>query len=92
MPSNGADGRRMDRGIPVKRFIVAVVMLLAGVGRVAAADMPLPQGAPVPPPIYRPAFYDWSGVYVGVNAGSVSAKPVGSISTARPATSIPTPL
>jgi outer membrane immunogenic protein len=69
MPSNGADGRRMDRGIPVKRFIVAVVMLLAGVGGVAAADMPLPQGAPVPPPIYRPAFYDWSGVYVGVNAG-----------------------
>jgi outer membrane immunogenic protein len=69
MPANEADGCRVDRGIPVKRFIVAVVMLLAGVGGVAAADMPVPQGAPVPPPIYRPAFYDWSGVYVGVNGG-----------------------
>ena len=59
----------MERGIPVKRFIVAVVMLLAGVGGVAAADMPVPGPAPAPPPIYRPGFYDWSGVYIGVNAG-----------------------
>ena len=59
----------MDQGIPVKRTIVAGVLLLAGVAGAAAADMPVPQGAPVPPLIYRPAFYDWSGVYVGVNAG-----------------------
>jgi outer membrane immunogenic protein len=59
----------VDQGIPVKRTIVAGVLLLAGVTGAAAADMPLPQGAPVPPPIYRPAFYDWSGIYVGVNAG-----------------------
>jgi outer membrane immunogenic protein len=59
----------VDQGIPVKRIIVAGVLLLAGVAGVAAADMPVPQGAPVPPPIYRPAFYDWSGVYVGVNGG-----------------------
>jgi outer membrane immunogenic protein len=69
MRADWADGFRVDRGIPVKRFIVAVVTLLAGVGGVAAADMPVPQPAPVPPPIYRPAFYDWSGVYVGVNGG-----------------------
>jgi outer membrane immunogenic protein len=59
----------VDQGIPVKRTIVASVLLLAGVAGAAAADMPLPEGAPVPPPIYRPAFYDWSGIYVGVNAG-----------------------
>jgi outer membrane immunogenic protein len=59
----------VDQGIPVKRTIVAGVLLLAGVAGAAAADMPVPQGAPVPPPIYRPAFYDWSGVYVGVNGG-----------------------
>jgi outer membrane immunogenic protein len=69
MPSNGADDRRVDQGIPVKRTIVAGVLLLAGVAGAAAADMPVPQAAPVPPPIYRPAFFDWSGVYVGVNGG-----------------------
>jgi outer membrane immunogenic protein len=59
----------VDQGIPVKRTIVAGVLLLAGVAGAAAADMPVPQVAPVPPPIYRPGFYDWSGIYVGVNAG-----------------------
>jgi outer membrane immunogenic protein len=59
----------VDQGIPVKRTFVAGVLLLAGVAGAAAADMPVPQAAPVPPPVYRPAFYDWSGVYVGVNGG-----------------------
>ncbi len=59
----------MDQGILVKRTLVAGVLLLAGVAGAAAADMPVPQAAPVPPPIYRPGFFDWSGVYVGVNAG-----------------------
>jgi outer membrane immunogenic protein len=53
----------------MKRIIVAVVALLAGVGRVMAADMPLPQAAPVPPPVYYPAYYNWSGIYLGLNGG-----------------------
>jgi outer membrane immunogenic protein len=53
----------------MKPIIVAVVALLAGVGRVMAADMPVPQAAPVPPPVYFPAYYNWSGIYLGVNGG-----------------------
>ena len=57
--------------MPMKALAFALVLSLSllGAERARAADMPLPQGAPVPPPIYRPAFYDWSGVYVGVNTG-----------------------
>jgi outer membrane immunogenic protein len=53
----------------VKPTIVAVVALLAAVGCASAADMPVPQAAPVPPPTYFPAYYNWSGVYIGVNGG-----------------------
>ena len=53
----------------MKPIIVAVVALLAGVGRVMAADMPVPQAAPVPPPVYFPTYYNWSGIYLGVNGG-----------------------
>ena len=53
----------------MKPIIVAVVALLAGVGRVTAADMPVPQAAPVPPLVYFPAYYNWSGIYLGVNGG-----------------------
>jgi outer membrane immunogenic protein len=51
----------------MKPIIFAVVAFLAGVGRVMAADMP--QAAPVPPPVYFPAYYNWSGIYLGVNGG-----------------------
>ena len=50
-------------------FALVLSLSLLGAERARAADLPLPQAAPVPPPIYRPAFYDWSGVYVGVNGG-----------------------
>ena len=53
----------------MKPIIVAVVALLAGLGRVMAADMPVPQAAPVPPLVYFPAYYNWSGIYLGVNGG-----------------------
>jgi outer membrane immunogenic protein len=53
----------------MKRIIVAIVALLACVSRVMAADMPVPQGAPVPPPTYFPAYFNWSGIYLGVNGG-----------------------
>jgi outer membrane immunogenic protein len=50
-------------------IVVAVLALLAGLGCAVAADMPVPQAAPVPPPTYYPAYYNWSGVYLGVNGG-----------------------
>ena len=52
----------------MKSIIVAVVALLAGVSRVMAADLPVPQ-APVPPPTYFPAYYNWTGIYLGANGG-----------------------
>jgi outer membrane immunogenic protein len=53
----------------MRGVIVAVIVLLASVGRVIAADMPVPQTVPVPPPFYYPAYYNWSGVYLGINGG-----------------------
>jgi outer membrane immunogenic protein len=53
----------------MKPIIVAIVALLASVGGVMAADMPVPQAAPVPPPVYFPAYFNWSGIYLGVNGG-----------------------
>jgi outer membrane immunogenic protein len=57
------------RGVAVKPIISAVGVLLAGLGYAVAADMPVPGSVPVPPPAYYPTYYNWSGVYVGVNAG-----------------------
>jgi outer membrane immunogenic protein len=56
-----------NRSIAVKSIIVAVVALFTAVGCASAADMPLPQAVPVPPPNYFPAYYNWSGVYLGIN-------------------------
>jgi outer membrane immunogenic protein len=53
----------------MKPIVVAVMMSLTGVGGAIAADMPVPQAAPVPPPTYYPAYYNWSGVYLGINGG-----------------------
>ena len=70
MPAVSAFGGSSGiRGVAVKPIIGAVGVLLAGLGYAVAADMPLPGPAPVPPPAYYPAYYNWSGVYIGVNAG-----------------------
>jgi outer membrane immunogenic protein len=53
----------------MKPIIVTVVALLASVSCVMAADMPVPQAAPVPPPTYFPAYYNWTGIYLGANGG-----------------------
>jgi outer membrane immunogenic protein len=53
----------------MKPIIIVVIALLASVSRVMAADMPVPQAAPVPPPTYFPAYYNWTGVYLGANGG-----------------------
>ncbi len=45
---------------------IAAAMVLSSAGAVLAADLP----PPPPPPIeIRDAVYDWSGAYIGVNAG-----------------------
>ena len=55
-----------DWGVLVmKKFLLASVAFAAIVGPAMAADMPV---APPPPPV---AYYDWSGAYIGFNAGSI---------------------
>jgi len=54
----------------LKKLLAIDLALSIGAGAAAfAADMTPP--APVPPPIYKApsAIYDWSGIYIGINAG-----------------------
>jgi outer membrane immunogenic protein len=51
------------------RSLVAVAALTCGLGQAAfAADMPAPM-TKAPPPAVVAALYNWTGLYVGVNAG-----------------------
>ena len=50
----------------MKKFLLASVALAAIAGPAMAADMPIK--APPPPPV---VYYDWTGAYIGFNAGSV---------------------
>ena len=52
-------------GLIMKKFLLASVAFAAIVGPAMAADMPV---APPPPPV---AYYDWTGAYIGFNAGGV---------------------
>ena len=50
----------------MKKFLLGSVGLAAMLaGPAMAADMPIK--APPPPPV---AYYDWSGAYIGFNAGT----------------------
>src|SRR4051812_2924437 len=49
----------------MKKFLLASVALAAIAGPAMAADMPIK--APPPPPV---VYYDWTGAYIGFNAGS----------------------
>ena len=48
----------------MKKFLLASVAFAAIAGPAMAADMPV---APPPPPV---VYYDWTGAYIGFNAGS----------------------
>ena len=48
----------------MKKFLLASVAFAAIAGPAMAADMPVP---PPPPPV---VYYDWTGAYIGFNAGS----------------------
>jgi outer membrane immunogenic protein len=59
----------------MRRVLFAGVFMLAAGGQALAADLPEPE-APPPPrapatyiPVAPPAFYNWSGVYFGINGG-----------------------
>jgi outer membrane immunogenic protein len=52
-------------GLAMKKFLLASVAFAAIAGPAMAADMRLP---PPPPPV---VYYDWTGAYIGFNAGSV---------------------
>src|SRR3954470_7777474 len=49
----------------MKKFLLASVAFAAIAGPAMAADMPI---APPPP---APIYYDWTGAYIGFNAGGV---------------------
>jgi outer membrane immunogenic protein len=52
----------------MKQFLVPGIVLSAFVVSSAmAADLPIRKGAAAPPP--EPAFFDWSGIYVGGHIG-----------------------
>ena len=51
-------------GLVMKKFLLASVAFAAIAGPAMAADMPV---APPPPPV---VYYDWTGAYIGFNAGS----------------------
>jgi outer membrane immunogenic protein len=52
-------------GLIMKKFLLASVAFAAIAGPAMAADMPV--APPLPPVVY----YDWTGAYIGFNAGSV---------------------
>ena len=57
---------RHNRGAAMKKFLLGSVALAAMFAWPAmAADMPV---APPPPPV---VYYDWTGAYIGFNAGGV---------------------
>jgi outer membrane immunogenic protein len=45
------------------------VAIVAGGNQASAADLPAPAPAYNPPPAYRPALYDWTGIYAGGQVG-----------------------
>jgi outer membrane immunogenic protein len=58
----------INRGLTMKKFLIATAALasVALVGPANAADLPVKAA-----PILMPALYNWSGLYIGVEAGGV---------------------
>jgi outer membrane immunogenic protein len=55
----------------VAMFFVAMSAVAISAVAASAADLPMP-GAPPVAPAYRPAIYDWSGIYIGGQVGAAT--------------------
>ncbi len=55
----------------MKKFLLASVgIVVLGVASASAADLPRQQAMPAKAPVYAaPAFYNWTGPYIGINGG-----------------------
>ena len=56
----------------MKRILIAGAFALAVGGPALAADLPQPMPPPRAPATYVPTtvpYYNWGGIYIGVNAG-----------------------
>jgi outer membrane immunogenic protein len=68
-------------------LLTSAVAAAACVSLAHAADLPVAP-APAPPVVYRPALYDWTGIYFGGNVGGGLLNDTISQATAAPATAL----
>jgi outer membrane immunogenic protein len=61
--------KRLGLGLLTSVLTAAAIVPFAYAPSAHAADLPVPAG---PPPVnyYRPALYDWTGIYLGGNVGA----------------------
>jgi outer membrane immunogenic protein len=60
---------KVNMGVVMKSSVVAAIMVVVAAGSAWAADVSAPRPAPVPvapPPVLK---YNWTGFYIGANAG-----------------------
>ncbi len=64
-------GRRgPSLALPVAAVVAAALAVGAGGNQASAADLPAAAPAYYPPPAYRPALFDWTGIYAGGQVGA----------------------
>jgi outer membrane immunogenic protein len=74
--------KRLGLGLLASTLAAATFVSLAH-----AADLPVAP-APAPPVVYRPALYDWTGIYFGGNVGGGLLNDTFTQATAAPATAL----
>jgi len=69
--------KRLGLGLLTSALAAAAIVPFAYAPLAQAADLPVPAG---PPPVnyYRPALYDWTGLYLGGNIGAAFMRESGS--------------
>jgi outer membrane immunogenic protein len=60
----------MRRLTPALLALLATAAAIAAVASARAADMPTPAPSYTPPAVYRPAMYDFTGIYGGFHVGA----------------------